>query len=391
MSEPTQSIDLSFLRDRRALKRIAAITAAFTLAGLLYALLAPRWYRSTLTVMPVKQQRGGGLSSLLGGELGGLAAGLAEGVGGIGADVQRIAAVLQSNDVTDAAIARFDLKRRYGERYLETAREALWNHCGVKVLPKPSLVQLSCEDKDPRFVQQMLQFFSEYGNQVFRRVSVSSATEQVRFLEHRVSELRAQADDAAARVRDFQETHQIVDIDTQAKAVMGAIASLNTQRITKQLELDYARTYSSADEATMRQLRSQLGVVDQRLRTLEDDQAADPAVSSEPKATSRAGMFPPALRVPKLRAEYEKLYRDRKVAEATLIFALERLESARADEARDTSTFLILDPPPLPTRHSRPRSPAVLAVAVLIGLLTAIALEWLNIGRCARSSKLNDR
>ncbi len=372
----SESIDLSFLRDRKAQKRIAAITAVFALAGLLYALLAPKWYRSVLTVVPSKTQRGGGLSAMLSGELGGLAAGLGDAAAG-GTDVQRIAAVLQSIAVSDAVIAKFDLKTRYGEKYQETTRDALWKHCDVKALPKPSLVQLSCEDKDPRFVQQLLEFFADYGNQVFRRVGVSSASEQVRFLEKRVGELRAQADDTASRMREFQERYQIVDLDSQTKAVVGAMASLNSQRISKQLELEYARTFSSGDEATTRQLESQLSVVDQKLRAMEDERPASPQTS--PKASSRRasnGMFPAALTVPKLRAEFETLYRDRKVSEATLIFALERLESAKADEARDTSTFLVLDPPALPTRHARPKRLNAIVAMILLGVTAAGLREW---------------
>jgi capsule polysaccharide export protein KpsE/RkpR len=377
MSESPQTIDLTFLRDRKAQKRIAAVTLAFAAAGLLYALLAPKWYRSVLTVMPVKSQRAGGLSSMLGGDLGGLATGLADGAMGTGADVQRIAAVLQSNDVSDAVITKFDLKVRYGQRYQETAREVLWKHCDVKALPKPGLVQLSCEDKDPRFVQQMLEFFSDYGNQVFRRVGVSSASEQVRFLEKRVGELRTQADDTAARMREFQEKYQIVDLETQTKAVVGAMASLNSQRISKQLELEYARTFSSGDEATTKQLESQISVVDQKLRALEDEPRATSHLTTQRLAKRASnGMFPAALTVPKLRAEFETLYRDRKVAEATLVFALERLESAKADEARDTSTFLVLDPPSVPTRYARPKRGPIFLLMVTIGAVAGSIVEW---------------
>ncbi len=386
MSEMSQSFDLSFLRDRRAQKRIVAVAAVCALAGILYALLAPKWYRSTLAVVPAKSQKGGGLSSVLGGELGGLAAGLG-GSMGEGADVQRIAAVLQSIAVTDAVIAKFDLKKRYDAKYQETTREELWSHCDVKPLPKPGLVQLSCEDKDPRFVQQVLEFFADYGNQIFRRVGVSSASEQVRFLEKHVGELRAQADETAARMREFQEKYQIVDLDTQTKAVVGAMASLNSQRISKQIELEYARTFSSGDEATTRQLESQLSVVDQKLRAMEEERPAAPLAS--PRATSRRasnGMFPAALTVPKLRAEFETLFRDRKVSEATLVFALERLESAKADEARDTSTFLVLDPPALPTRHSRPMRLVTVLAAMLLGFIGAVVFEWWRSGGLAALS-----
>jgi capsule polysaccharide export protein KpsE/RkpR len=145
-------------------------------------------------------------------------------------------------------------------------------------------------------------------------------------------------------MRELQEKHQIVDLDTQAKAVVGAIASLNGQRISKQLELDYARTFSSGDEATTRQLEAQIAVVNQTLRALQDEPPTT-AIPGSQRASKRAsnGMFPTALTVPKLREEFETLYRDRKVAEATLVFALERLESCarpthRSDEVRASET-----------------------------------------------------
>jgi capsule polysaccharide export protein KpsE/RkpR len=375
-------VDLSFLRSRKALKRIAAVTVGFAVIGLLYGLLAPKWYRSVLTVVPARAQRGGGISSLLGAEVAGLAAGFDGALGG--ADVARIAAVLQSISVTDAVIEKFDLRARYDVKYQEQARDALWRHCDMKTLPKPSLVQLSCEDKDPRFVQQMLAFFAEHGNAVFRRVSVSSASEEVRFLEKRVAELRQQADDAGARMREFQEEHHIVDLDTQAKAVVSALAALNSQSITKQLELDYARTFSSRDEASMRQLQSQLSVVDEKLRDLQEPQEVAPQPLGKRARRGKdasGGMFPAALAVPKLRADFENLYRERRVAEATLVFALERLEGARANEARDVSTFLVLDPPVLPTRKSRPQRSVILIYAAALGLAASLAFEWWTRGR----------
>jgi len=377
------SLDISFLRSRTALRRLTIVTLTGALIGLLYGLLAPKWYRSVLTVVPTKSQKGGGLSSMLGSDLAGFAAGLDASISG--ADVQRIAAVLQSIAVTDAVIAKFNLRARYKEKYQENTREVLWKHCDVKPLPKPNLVQLSCEDRDPRFVQDMLAYFAEYGNQVFSRVGVSSASEQVRFLEKRVAELRQQADDTASRMREFQEKHQIIDLDTQTKAVVADIASLHSQRITKQLELEYARTFSSRDEATLQQLQSQIAVMESKLRDLEEPSAAtpEPADTRRPHTTNpvKRGIFPAALSVPKLRAEFEILYRDRKVAEATLVFALERLEGARADQARDVSTFLVLDPPALPTRPSRPKLLIALLACAVLGIACGVGLEWWKTNR----------
>jgi capsule polysaccharide export protein KpsE/RkpR len=183
-------------------------------------------------------------------------------------------------------------------------------------------------------------------------------------------------------MRDFQEAHRIVDLETQAKAVVTAMAELNARRIGKQLELDYARTFSSRDEPSLKQLRSELSVMSDRLEKLE---VADPPhdATADDRAAARKGgksVFPPALEVPKLRAEYEKLLRDRRVAEAMLVFALERYENAKASEAREFSTFVILDPPALPTRKARPSRTAIVAFALGLGLGLALVFEGWRAG-----------
>jgi len=378
---PQVPIDLSFLRSRAVLQRVASVTLALAVAGGLYGWLAPKWYRSVLTVVPARTQKAGGISTLLGSDLSALVAGFDVAGGPGAADVARIAAVLQSIAVSDAVIEKFDLRTRYREEYQENAREALWRHCEVTTLPKPGLVQLSCEDKDPRFAQQMLAYFAEHGNQVFRRVSVSSASEEVRFLEKRMAELRQQADEAAARMKEFQEKHRIVDLDTQARAVVSSLAALNSQSIAKEMELDYARMFSARGEATTRQLEAQLSVVEEKARDLVEPRPEDgqpPGKRGRRGKAASGEMFPPALSVPKLRAEYEMLLRDRKVAEATLVFTLERFEGAKANEARDVSTFLVLDPPTVPTKRSRPKLLIVLAISAAAGLALSLAYEYLR-------------
>jgi capsule polysaccharide export protein KpsE/RkpR len=136
--------------------------------------------------------------------------------------------------------------------------------------------------------------------------------------------------------------------------------------------------FSSSEEATLQQLESQLSVIGGKLRELEEPSGADGAAGQPGRRgkDARPGMFPAALAIPKLRAEFEMLIRDRRVVESSLVFALERLEAARAAEARDVSTFLVLDAPALPTRHSRPKRLVIVAVAFAVGLIGSLALEW---------------
>jgi capsule polysaccharide export protein KpsE/RkpR len=371
-----RQLDLSFARDRTVQRRVLAVTVASAVVGGILGFTSPKWYASSVTLVPARAQKSAGIAGLLGGDLSALAGSMEGALGG--ADSARIAAVLQGTAVTDAVIEKFGLLKRYGAGSPEGARDRVWRHCSVRTLPKPNIVQLTCEDQEPAFVQAMVGFFATYGNEVFRRVNVSSATEEVRYLERRVAELRQQADEAAVRMREFQERHRIVDLDTQAKAVVSSVAALNAQRIAKQVELGYARSFSAADEAGTRQLESQLSVVDDNLRDLERprERPGPPESPGGAAADRRPGMFPPALTVPQLRSEYERLLRDRKVAEATLLGALDRLEGARASEARDVSTFVVLDPPTLPTRKSRPSRAGFVLGGAFLGFAASALYSW---------------
>src|SRR5437870_11058763 len=85
-----------------------ACLSGIAVAGF-YLLIAPTWYQATLTVVPALPSKGG-IGTQIAGALGGIAE-LPLDLGS-NADVERIAAILASNSVTDAVIRKFDLTGR---------------------------------------------------------------------------------------------------------------------------------------------------------------------------------------------------------------------------------------------------------------------------------------
>jgi capsule polysaccharide export protein KpsE/RkpR len=287
---------------------------------------------------------------------------------------------MRSRAVTDAVIDRFSLGQRYGDDYIEATRRDLWRHCSTKIDKKPGVVTVTCEDKDPRTAQAMTAYFAVVGNKILRHVSASSAGEERRFLEERVAEAKRDANEASARLREFEEKHKIIDLPEQSKAVVSEIASIKGDLLSKQLELEYLHGFSSSDESTAVQLRRQVGVMQSKMRTLEDmpDQDADPVGESPPKKRSAASnqgqdIFPVAMTVPKLRFELGELYREQKIQETLFMLLTQRYEMARVDEARDTSVFQVLDEPVVPTHHSAPKRAQLVIIGLLLGLIGGAA------------------
>lgn len=363
------TLDLVALLARRW--RLLAFGAALgALASVAYALLAPPWYSATLTVVPSQRAQDTAAMSL--------AARLPPGLDSFSTDVQRINAVLQSTSVRDDVIQKFDLGKLYStENVIEKTRSALAEHCVTSADRKSGLVSLTCEDKEPKRAMEMATYFGEVGNRVFGRVSASSAREERRFLEQQVIKARADVEEASQKLRAFQEQHKIVDLPEQSKAVISAMASIKGDLISKQLELSYLTSFSARTEASVVQLRQQIAIMESKLAQLEQThaQATTGAGSGSDASSGKPSFFPSALNVPELRFELEQLMREQKIRETVFSLMTQRHEMAKVDEARDTSTFQILDYPTLPTAKSRPKRKKIVVLGFAVGL--AFSCTWI--------------
>ena len=286
--------------------------------------------------------------------------------------------------MTDAVIEKFDLRARYQEKYQETTREALWDHCAVKTLSKPGLVQLTCEDKDPKFVQQLLD--------VLRRPREPGVPAGERGLGERGGALpraargraapSGRADcDADARVpgaapdRRHRDPEQGGGLRPRRQSTPGGSRSRwsstspdPSPRTTRRPPSSSSRSWPSWSGSSGIWSGPRTSPDRPRRSLVQDLHAA----SFRPRWTSRSC-------APSSRAS-TAIGRSRR---RRSIIALERLESARANEARDVSTFQVLDPPALPTKKSRPKGSLVLAGFALAGLSLSVGWEWWRRGGAA--------
>jgi tyrosine-protein kinase Etk/Wzc len=363
----------------RSWRTLAVFIVLGVVGGLVYGLVAPKWYQATLTVVPSQTSKDSPAMSLMANlpSISGLDS-------SIHTDVQRINAVLTSNSVADQVIDKFQLMRRYDVAYRERAREALAGHCHTSADRRSGVVTLSCEDKEPKVAMEMAAYFGEVGNQVFKRVSASSAREERKFLESQVVKARSDVDDASRQLREFQVKHKVIDLPEQSKAVISAMASIQGELLSKQLELSYLTSFSARTEAGVLQLQQQIDIMQKKLAQLESSQttSATPRKGSNAVGSGSGAndeFFPDAMTVPALRFELEQLLRDQKIKETVFFLMTQRFEMAKVNEARDTSTFQILDQPTLPTYKIRPNRIKALVLAVLLGLAAGAAFILLPV------------
>ena len=310
-----QSIDLAaaLMEHWRRLALFGAIGVA---VGLTYAQIAPNWYEATLTVVPSQRSQDVGTM--------GIPSRLQLGFDPLQSEVQRIQAVLASNSVADEVIDKFKLQDRYDSDNREQARSSLAAHCSSTSDRKSGVVSLTCEDRDPQLAKDVVEFFGDVGNRVFRRVSTSSAHEERRFLEEQVEKSHHDIDEASRKLREFQEQHKIVDLPEQSKATISAMAQLKGQLLSKQIELSYLTSFSARTEATVVQLQQQISILDSKLQQLEEAHQISTTTAGSASPAGSASFFPTAMNVPELRFELEQLMRDQKIQETVFSLMTQR-------------------------------------------------------------------
>lgn len=362
-------------------------------AGIILAFTSPKWFKAELSVVPTATQKGGA-GALMSGAAAALGmSDLPFDLGGGGADADRIDAMFHSNSVGDRVIAKFRLMERYKTKYLEDAREVLWKNCATKLDKKASVLTVSCEDMVPATAASMVTYMADEANQVARRTSTSSAGEERRFLEKRVAQAKGDLDQVSGKLREFQEQNKIISLPEQARAVVTSMATLRAEMIEKQVQLSFVDGFASSDESTSAQLRRQVGILEHKIKSLQEAKSSidSPAPSGTAKqsatnGSNAGGLFPLAMNLPKLQHELEALLREQKIQETLFGLLTERYELARINEARDTSTFQILDNPTVPTKKSRPKRMTIAAIACLIGCFVGIVLTIVSLVRGAAAT-----
>lgn len=362
-------------------KLIAILGVIGTAGGIAYYLAMPKWYQAELLIVPKRSQPDMMSARSL---LGSLPIDLGDASPFGQSDAERIAVVLESRSVTDAVIGKFDLIHRYETAVIERARKALWSHCETTVEKKPNAVRLTCEDTEPEVARDIANTIGQEADGAFRRIAVSSARDERAFLEKRVAEARRELEDSSAAVRKFQETHKVIDLPEQGKAVVSGMAALEGDLISKRLELSYARGFAAADESSVAQLRRQIGILGAELAALEERRAtgsgsAGSGSAAHEPARSGSELFPPAMELPALRAEMEALFREQKIRETVFLMLTDRYEARKLDEARDLATFVVVDDAALPTFRVRPTLrvlPAGMFAGLALGVLLVLAPAW---------------
>ena len=310
----------------------------------------------------------GNVGSQLGSSLGSMAGDLL----GLRSSSDLFIGILQSRTVLDDVINKFDLRKIYSDRRMEDARQDLGKNTSLSADRKSGIITIQVVDKSPTRAAAMAEEYINELNQVVTLLNTSSAHRERVFLEDRLTQVKQDLEAAEQNFSQFATKNTALDIPAQGKAMIEAAATLEGQLIAAQTELEGLKQVYADGNVRVRSTQARVDELRRQLEKNLGSKSGDPGTGNGP---NRQSLYPSIRELPALGVGYADLYRNTKIQEVVFQTLTQQYELAKVQEAKETPSVKVLDPPNVPEQKSFP--PRLLIVALGAALTIVGSVSWI--------------
>jgi len=366
--DPEQKVSLLDLLIVLARRRrwIVGWTLGLTVGVVLVSFLIPNEYTAETVVLPPSQNNSmaAGLLSQFAGNS--ALATMASSSLGIKNPDDIYVSLFRMRAVEDAMIQRFNLKERYRARTMVDARKKFEKHASVVLGAKDGLIRIDVRDKNPKIAAEMANTYVDEYRMLSANLAITEAARRRLFFQQQLTDARTSLTKSEEAFKRTEQTAGVLQIDSQAKALIESATMLRAQIVTLQAQIEGMKSYATDDNPSVVMAQQQLDTLQAQLAKLGgNSQDADSLVV-------------PKGKIPEASLEYIRRYRDVRYNEAIVELLTKQLEMAKLDEARQGSLIQVADVAVPPDKKSSPQRSliaitAFLAFLLFTGLWTIVA------------------
>ncbi len=352
-----------------------------TLGFTVYALLAPKWYRATASILPAENTDL--LSSLSG--LSSLAKGFSASKGlaaltSRNSESDKYLAILKSQTVTDDVIKKFDLRKEYdyeNDYYEKVVKE--WQSNSALEIQDEGNLTISIYDKNPQKAADIANYLVDKLNEINTALGVRNAKANRDFVEKRYLQSISDINNLETGMKKFQEKYGVIAVPEQLKATVESMSKIYVDLYKKEVEFNVLKQTYGSDHPMTANAKIEVSELQKKINQLN---AGTDASQKEVK------LLIPFKEAPELGNEYLKIYRNLEIQYKILEFIQPLYEQAKIEEVRNTPSVLVLDKAYPPDRKAKPKGTIYALVSFVSSLLVGFFLIFVN--ELFRKMKAND-
>jgi tyrosine-protein kinase Etk/Wzc len=339
-------------------KLIFWTTTLVAVLTVIISLIIPATYTATEVILPPQNASvGSALLSQLS-SMGPLAA-LAGGGLGLKSSNDLYISMFQSRTVQEAMVKRFNLRGKY--KRLSDARNAFAGKCEIKAGPKDGLLSISITDSDPNRAAELTTAYVEEFKKLTGTIAISEASQRRLFFEQQLMQAKDNLANAEEALKKTEQATGMFVMDSQARSLIEAAASLRGQIASKEVEIHAMRSYASDGNPDLRMAEQQLAAWRAQLTRLTGD-----------KNGNEDDLLLSKGQVPTAGLEYVRKVRDVKYYETIFELLARQFEMAKLDEAKQGAIIQVIDPAVPPDRRTSPKRAVMVIVATFCAFFLSI-------------------
>jgi len=360
-------ISVVLLERKRFIARFVLGAAAL---AIVVSLLLPVRYEAKVVLLPPAQNSSIG-SSLLG-QLGGMGAlgSLASLAGGLSLKnpADMYVSLLTSRTVEDAMIQRFGLMQEYHEKKMSDARKTFEHRSTAVAGSKDGLIRLTVEDGDPKRAAELANGYVEEFRKLSGSLAITEAARRRLFFEQQLQQSKESLTAAEDAMTKTQQSTGVLQIDSQARALIESAAILRGQVVAKQVQIEGMRSFATDDNPNVILAKQELAALQSQLdRVAGSKQDLGSDINMSKGRVTQSGM------------EYLRRFRDLKYQETIFELLAKEFEVAKLDEAREGAIVQVVDVAVPPDRKSSPHRTLIVIGATILSFF--VAAFWVIVRR----------
>jgi len=343
-------------------RMILVVTATFALFAIVISLVWPKSYTADAVLLPPQQNSS--LSSLLSSQLGGLGsvAALAGGSLGIKNPNDMFVAMLRSQTVEDNMVHDFELQREYHQRLVSGARKSFEKHSTVDGNGKDGLIHISVEARTPDRAAQLANGYVEEFRRLSRSMAFTEAQQRALFFQQQLEQSKDNLANAEVALQQTEQKTGLIQLDSQARALIESAASLRAQIDAKEVQLEALKTYATGQNAQLVQTQQELDSLRAELAKLGGSEDSANALIVPKGKLTQSGL------------DYVRKLRDVKYYETIFDILARQFEVAKLDEAKEGAVIQVVDSAIPPDKKSSPKRVLIVVIATVVGFLLAVMI-----------------
>jgi uncharacterized protein involved in exopolysaccharide biosynthesis len=256
----------------------------------------------------------------------------------------------------------------YRDKRLSDARKDLQDATDIQN-GKEGFITVAVEDKDRKRAADLANAYVEELRNLTSNLAITEAGQRRLFFEQQLGKAKDDLANAEVALKVTQQKTGLIQMDSQAKAIIESVAAVRAQIAAKEVELQ-AMQFSATDQnPDLLLLRQQLAGLRAQAAKLESQQNSGGGDIQVPTGA-----------VPEAGLQYIRSLRDVKYYETIFELLAKQLEASKLDEARQGAVIQVVDPAVEPDRKSSPKRAMLVTLFTIVGFvggcLLALILRW---------------